>query len=49
MFGNVIGVYFQGYWTGLPSKTIVKSIESLITYPHSESERFEKRVTLETR
>jgi hypothetical protein len=29
----------------LPSKTIAKSFASLITYPHSEAKRFEKRAS----
>lgn len=33
----------------LPSKTIAKNIEQIITYPHSDSKRFEKRQSLEAR
>jgi len=33
----------------LPSKTIAKNIEQIITYPHSDSKRFEKPWPLEAR
>jgi hypothetical protein len=31
----------------LPSKTIAKNIEQIITYPHSDSKRFENRESRE--
>ena len=33
----------------LPSKTIAKNIEQIITYPHSDSKRFEKQQPLEAK